>query len=153
MKSCSAASPDCCARAGPEGGSSANSNRLVKETAVRANLRRCACTVGLTIRGLHARGLFPKCLAAASVRLLHPSHKDRPLMLSCSGGATMTRVPAISVLSTLLVGGAARTSGAAPDHATLLPPRLGALATLAPTTHAFIQVSDSRAFGEEQNTL
>jgi len=90
----------------------------------------------------------------------------------------MTRVPAISVLSTLLVGGAgslpaqqdstrvtwsgevrvrsevdARTSGAATDHATLLRTRLGALATLAPTTRAFIQVSDSRAFGEEQHTL
>ncbi len=47
----------------------------------------------------------------------------------------------------------ARTSGAGTDHATLLRTRVGVLATLAPTAGAFIQLSDSRAFGEELNHL
>lgn len=47
----------------------------------------------------------------------------------------------------------ARTAGSAPDHATLLRTRLGVRATLDPRTRAFVQISDSRAFGEESNTL
>jgi len=47
----------------------------------------------------------------------------------------------------------ARTAGRAPDHATLLRTRLGVRATLDPRTRAFVQISDSRAFGEENNTL
>ena len=46
-----------------------------------------------------------------------------------------------------------RTSGTAADAATLLRTRLGVLATLDSSTRAFIQLSDSRVFGEEANTL
>lgn len=46
-----------------------------------------------------------------------------------------------------------RTAGVDPDAATLLRTRLGALATLSPEASVFVQVSDSRAFGEESNTL
>lgn len=46
-----------------------------------------------------------------------------------------------------------RTAGTSADAATLLRTRLGVLAKLDSTTSAFIQLSDSRAFGEEQNTL
>ena len=46
-----------------------------------------------------------------------------------------------------------RTSGARADAATLLRTRLGVLATLDSGARVFIQLSDSRAFGEEGNTL
>jgi len=47
----------------------------------------------------------------------------------------------------------ARTSGAGTDHATLLRTRLGALAKPSEQVSVFIQLSDSRVFGEESNTL
>ena len=47
----------------------------------------------------------------------------------------------------------ARTSDAGTDHATLLRTRLGALAKPSEQVSVFIQLSDSRAFGEEANTL
>lgn len=47
----------------------------------------------------------------------------------------------------------ARTAGSAADQATLLRTRLGAHVTVGSTAGAFIQISDSRAFGEEENTL
>lgn len=45
-----------------------------------------------------------------------------------------------------------RTSGVAADHATLLRTRLGVTAILDGRVAAFVQLSDSRAFGEEENT-
>lgn len=47
----------------------------------------------------------------------------------------------------------ARSSDAGTDHATLLRTRLGALAKPSEEVSVFIQLSDSRAFGEEANTL
>jgi len=47
----------------------------------------------------------------------------------------------------------ARTSDAGTDHATLLRTRLGALAKPSEQVSVFIQLSDSRIFGEESNTL
>ncbi len=47
----------------------------------------------------------------------------------------------------------ARTSNVGADHATLLRTRLGALAKPSEEVSVFIQLSDSRAFGEEANTL
>ncbi|TFG62647.1 MAG: hypothetical protein E4H28_07405, partial [Gemmatimonadales bacterium] len=47
----------------------------------------------------------------------------------------------------------ARTSDAGTDHATLLRTRLGALARPSEQVGVFIQLSDSRVFGEEANTL
>lgn len=47
----------------------------------------------------------------------------------------------------------ARTAGRPPDHATLLRTRLGVRATLDPRARAFVQIADSRAFGDETNTL
>ncbi|MEE9206815.1 MAG: alginate export family protein [Gemmatimonadota bacterium] len=47
----------------------------------------------------------------------------------------------------------ARTSDAGSDQATLLRTRLAALAEVSEEVSALIQISDSRAFGEETNTL
>jgi hypothetical protein len=47
----------------------------------------------------------------------------------------------------------ARTAGDGSDHATLIRTRLGAMAVPSPEVSVFFQVSDSRAFGEESNTL
>ena len=47
----------------------------------------------------------------------------------------------------------ARSATGAPDQATLLRARLGIRARLDPRTRAFVQISDSRAFGDETNTL
>lgn len=47
----------------------------------------------------------------------------------------------------------ARTSGKGTDHATLLRTRLAALAEVGEEVSAYIQISDSRAFGEETSTL
>jgi len=47
----------------------------------------------------------------------------------------------------------ARTSDSGTDHATLLRTRLGALAKPSEQVSVFIQLSDSRVFGEEANTL
>ena len=47
----------------------------------------------------------------------------------------------------------ARSATGAPDQATLLRARLGVRARLDPRTRAFVQISDSRAFGDETNTL
>lgn len=46
-----------------------------------------------------------------------------------------------------------RTSGLDPDAATLLRTRLGILAEPSRQTSVYLQISDSRIFGEEQNTL
>lgn len=47
----------------------------------------------------------------------------------------------------------ARTSGTGTDHATLLRTRLAALAQVGDEVSAYIQISDSRALGEETSTL
>ncbi|MEN8144180.1 MAG: alginate export family protein [Gemmatimonadota bacterium] len=47
----------------------------------------------------------------------------------------------------------ARTSGAGSDHATLLRSRIALLAEVGEEVSALIQISDSRVFGEETNTL
>lgn len=47
----------------------------------------------------------------------------------------------------------ARTSGAGTDHATLIRTRLGAMAKPSAEVSVFVQLSDSRAFGEETNSL
>lgn len=47
----------------------------------------------------------------------------------------------------------ARTAGSAPDHATLLRTRVGVRATLDARSRVFVQISDSRAFGDADNTL
>lgn len=46
-----------------------------------------------------------------------------------------------------------RTSGTNPDAATLLRTRISLFATPSPKVSAFVQISDSRVLGEEQNTL
>ncbi len=78
--------------------------------------------------------------------------------LVCAGpavAAAQTEVPTVTLHGEVRVRSEldARTSDTGVDHATLLRTRLGAHASVNPTVSAFIQLSDSRVFGEETNTL
>jgi len=83
-------------------------------------------------------------------------------LLGATCGATgVSRLQAQLDTSRLLLSGEvrvrsevdARTASRAPDHATLLRTRLGVRAAIDARTRAFIQISDSRAFGDETNSL
>jgi Alginate export len=101
----------------------------------------------------------PQCGARASEQRRRPRAWVGVALvaLAASGGAAQTLPGSLTLSGELRVRGEfdRRTAGVAPDAAALLRSRVGLLATLdsATGTRVFVQFSDSRAFGQESNTL